>query len=59
MGAEIIKRDGKIYLKEGDYECEYNPPQQVKQEQITLEDLNNKIDDLTLLILAQQGVIEL
>ncbi|KRQ86065.1 hypothetical protein ABG79_02197 [Caloramator mitchellensis] len=30
----------------------------IPQKQITIEELNAKIDDLTLLILAQQGVIE-
>lgn len=35
---------------------EQSPP---PQKPITLEELSSKIDDLTLLILAQQGVIEL
>lgn len=36
-----------------------NAESQILQKVITIEELNSKVDDLTLLILAQQGVIEL
>lgn len=65
--VEIINKDGKTYrIIQGDSYIieelleEVNIPinENNNNKNITIEELNSKIDDLTLLILSHQGVIE-